>query len=65
MAQNNNNNNNLRYFRVIFLFYHENICCVYSFESTHCGDCNDYIQLTILLFYRRSGSIFKLSPFVF
>ena len=28
----------------IFLFYHENVCCVYSLESPHRGDSNEYTQ---------------------
>ena len=37
----------------IFLFYHEIVCWVYSLESPHRGDSNEYIQHTNLLFYRR------------
>ena len=28
----------------IFLFYHENVCCVYSLESPERGDSNEYTQ---------------------
>ena len=28
------------YFRV--LFYHENVCCLYSLELSHCSDSNEY-----------------------
>ena len=34
------------YFSKIFLFYHENVCCVYSLESPHRGDSNEYTQRT-------------------
>ena len=33
----------------IFLFYHENVCCVYTLESLHRGDSNEYTQHTIIL----------------
>ena len=36
----------LRYF---FLFYHWIVCCVYSLESAHRGDSNDYTQNTIIV----------------
>ena len=36
-------------FRYIFLFYHEIICCVYSLESPHRGDFNEYKQHTIII----------------
>ena len=29
-------------FRGIFLFYHKIVCCVYSLESPHRGDSNEY-----------------------
>ena len=32
-----------------FLFYHEIVCCVYSLESTHRSDSNEYIQHTIIV----------------
>ena len=35
------------YFREIFIFYHENICCVYSLESPHRDESNEYTQHTI------------------
>ena len=37
------------YFRDIFLFYYENLCCVYSLESPHWGDSDEYIKHTIIL----------------
>ena len=38
-----------RYLMVIFLFYHELVCCVYSLESPHQGDSNEYTQHTIIV----------------
>ena len=35
--------------REIFLFYHEIVCCVYSLESPHRGDSNEYTQHTIFI----------------
>ena len=37
------------YFRDIFLFYHENVSCMGSLESSHRGDSNEYTQHTIIL----------------
>ena len=31
------------------LFYHENICCMFSLESPYQDDSNEYIQPTINL----------------
>ena len=36
-------------FREIFLFYREIVCCVYSLESPHRGDSNEYTQHTIIV----------------
>ena len=33
----------------IFIVYHENVCCVYSLESPHRGDSNEYTPYTIIL----------------
>ena len=44
--------NENKYFGILrefFLFYHENVCCVYSLESPHRGDSNEYTQHTIIL----------------
>ena len=38
-----------RYLVVIFLFYHEIVCCVYSLELPHQGNSNEYTQHTIIL----------------
>ena len=35
--------------REIFLFYHEIVCCVFSLESPHRGDSNEYTQHTIIV----------------
>ena len=32
-----------------FLFYHGIVCCVYSLESPHRGDSNEYIQHIIIV----------------
>ena len=37
-----------RRLREMFLFYHENVCCVYSFESPCRGDSNEYTEHTIM-----------------
>ena len=34
-------------FKDIFLFYREIVCCVYSLESPHRGDSNEYTQHAI------------------
>ena len=31
-----------------FSFYYEIVCCVYSLESPHRGDSNEYMQHTII-----------------
>ena len=36
-------------FREIFLFYREIVCCVYSLESPHRGNSNEYTQHTIIV----------------
>ena len=33
----------------IFIFYHENVCRVYSLELPHRGNSNEYTQYTIIL----------------
>ena len=38
-----------KYLGIFFLFYHEIACCVYSLESPHRGDSNEYIQHTIIV----------------
>ena len=35
--------------REIFLFYYEIVWCVYSLESPHRGDSNEYTQHTIIV----------------
>ena len=34
---------------IIFLFYHGIVCCVYSLESPHRGDSNEYTKHTIIV----------------
>ena len=35
-------------FKEISLFYHELVCCVYTLESPHRGDSNEYTQHAII-----------------
>ena len=39
----------VRCFRDSFIFYHENVFCVYLLESPYKGDFNEYTQHTIIL----------------
>ena len=34
---------------IFIIFYHEVICCMYSLESPHQGDSNEYTQHTIIV----------------
>ena len=36
-------------FEEMLLFYHEIACCMYSLESPHRGDSNEYTQRTIIV----------------
>ena len=38
-----------KYLMIFFLFYHGNVCCVYSLESPRRGDSNEYTQHTIIV----------------
>ena len=38
-----------KYLKEIFLFYYESVCCVYSLESPHRGDSNEYTQHTVIV----------------
>ena len=38
-----------KYLMIFFLFYREIVCCVYSLESHHRGDSNEYTQHTIIV----------------
>ena len=38
-----------KYLGIFFLFYHGIVCCVYSLESPHRGDSNEYTQHTIIV----------------
>ena len=53
------------------LFYHEIVCCVYTLESPHRGNFNEYSQNTILmstrniLLLKSREKKTKLSPFAY
>ena len=38
-----------KYFKEIFLSYHEIVYCVYSLESPHRGDSNEYTEHIIIV----------------
>ena len=38
-----------KYLMISSLFYHGIVCCVYSLESPHRGDSNEYTQHTIIV----------------
>ena len=38
-----------RMFRQIYFFHHDIVCCMYSLESPHRGDSNEYTQHTIIV----------------
>ena len=38
-----------KYLGIFFLFYREIVCYVYSLESPHRGDSNEYTQHTIIV----------------
>ena len=38
-----------KYLGIFFKFYHGNVCCVYSLQSPHRGDSNEYTQHTIIV----------------
>ena len=49
--QNSSNSSRTQIFRdYVFLFYHGIVCCVYSLESPHRGDSNEYTQHTIIVY---------------
>ena len=39
-----------KYLGIFFLFYDGIVCCVYSLESPHRGDSNEYTQHTIVVY---------------
>ena len=47
--QNPSNSSRKQIFNDFFLFYHAIVCCVYSLESPHRGDSNEYTQHTIIV----------------
>ena len=50
-------NSRKQVFRDIFLYCHENLCWVYSLESPHWGDSNEYTQLTIIVLKIKKTSL--------
>ena len=57
-------NKNFGILREIYLFYHENVCCVYSLESPHRGDSNEYTP-TYHYFIEEGKDIPRLFSFAF
>ena len=49
-------NKYLGIFKRFFLFYHENVYCVYSLESPRRGYSNEYAQHTIIIEGRKRHS---------
>ena len=47
--QNSSNSSRKQIFNDFFLFYHGIVCCVYSLESPHRGDSNEYTEHTIIV----------------
>ena len=47
--RNSSDSSRKQIFRDFFLFYHEIVCYVYSLESPHPGDSNEYTQHTIIV----------------
>ena len=47
--QNSSNSSRKQIFRDFFLFYHGIVCFMYSLESPHRGDSNEYTQYTIIV----------------
>ena len=39
------------------IFFNMKVCCVYSIESTHRGDSNEYTQHTMITIKRKSPEI--------
>ena len=48
--QNSSKSSRKQIFMFFFLFYHVIVCCVYSLESPHRGDSNEYTQHTIIVY---------------
>ena len=49
ILRNSSDGSRKQIFKEIFLFYREIVYCVYSLESPHRGDSNEYTQHTITL----------------
>ena len=47
--QNSSNSSRKQIVNDFYLFYYEIVCCVYSLESPHRGDSNEYTQHTIIV----------------
>ena len=47
LVRNYSDSSRKQIFKEIFLLYRENVCCMYSLESPHRGDSNEYTQHTI------------------
>ena len=47
--QNSSNSSRKQIVNDVFLFYHEIVCCLYSLESPHRGDSNEYTQHIIIV----------------
>ena len=45
--QNSSNSSRKQIFNDFFLFYHGIVCCVFSLESPHRGNSNEYTRHTI------------------
>ena len=45
--QNSSDSSRKQIFRESFLFYHETVCCVYSLETLHPDNSNEYTHHTI------------------
>ena len=54
-----------RYFGELFLFNHENICCVYSLESPRRGDSYEFTQHTIILLKKIRKGLHTVSSFAY
>ena len=42
---------------IFSVFFNMKVCCVFSLESPHRGDSNEYTQYTIFNIYKRKNTI--------
>ena len=42
---------------IFSIFFNMKVCCVFSLESLHRGDSNEYTQYTIFNIYKRKNTI--------